>query len=1231
MSAPSDLAQIRLEYPDLPISEHRADILAALREHRVIVVAGETGSGKTTQLPKMLLESGARHIAHTQPRRIAARAVAERVAEEIGVELGTFVGYRFRFTDRTAPTTALTVMTDGILLASIRRDRLLKAYDAIIVDEAHERSLGIDFLLGYLAWLLPQRPDLTVVITSATLDTDRFATHFGGAPVISVAGRTYPVEVRYRPREPDVDEVQAICEALIELDAEPPGDTLVFLSGEREIRDAADAVADLGLTGTEVLTLYGRLSAAEQHRIFAPHTGRRVVLSTNVAETSLTVPGIRYVVDTGTARISRYSTRLKVQRLPIEPVSRASAQQRAGRCGRVAPGICIRLYSETDHDARPEFTEPEILRTNLASVLLQMATLRLGDIERFPFIDPPDRRSIAAGIALLEEIGAITPGAGTDLTNRVTEVGRRISRLPLDPRLGRMVLAGVAGGCVDDVIVIAAALSIRDPRERPIDQAGQADAAHARFVDPTSDLLTVLNLWRYLSERQRALSSTKFRALCRNEFLHYLRVREWQDLVTQIRSALREVDRSGRARGTRTAHADGPRDHDGSVDGDAIHRALLAGMLSHVGSYDPERRIYHGARGARFTLWPGSTLAKGSGRKAAPPAWVMAAELVETTRLWGRMAARIDPEWIEPLAAHLVRRSHSEPQWSARRGCAVAVERVTLYGIPLVTDRRIAYDRIDPEVARDFFIRHALVAGEWRTRHAELLANSALLQEARDLEERTRRDVVVDEDALTEFFAARIPTSIVSGRHFDSWWRKARRRDPDLLTLPRDLVITEAPVEEFPSEWRGYDLTYRFDPTDDRDGVSIHIPLADLPSVPEPIAPIPGLRHDVVVALLRALPKELRKRLGPAPTAAEGLLAELGGDLDSPEWRERLSRAALRIAQVDIAEDAWAWDAVPPHLRATIVVHDADGAEVAAGRDLGLLRQTLAAQAAAAVTQAVPGLVVEDLREWPTHWREEAVSTSAGREVTAFPTIVAADDGTVALRVLPTRAEQIAAMPRGVARLLVRSVPLRGNDLTLTTTQKFVLARNPHGSVAGLLEECRAAAARDLVDEVGVPRDAAGFDALVARFRREQPVRVQATLESLVDVLAAWWEATEALAGLTGQPHVTADVRRQLDGLVHPGFVLDTPADRLGDIGRYLRAITRRLSAFDAARDLLRLEQLEPFDAGYRALPPERRTSPAGVRLRWLIEEFRVSLWAQELGTREKVSPKRLAAALAAT
>ena len=1217
-----DASRLRVHYPaDLPVSERRDDIVAALRDHQVIVIAGETGSGKTTQVPKMVLEAlgtpeSTPRIAHTQPRRIAARAVAERLAEELGTGLGDAVGYRVRFTDRTRKDTAITVMTDGVLLASIRRDRLLQQYDAIIIDEAHERSLNIDFLIGYLAWLLPQRPDLRVVITSATLDTQRFSDHFGGAPVIEVSGRTYPVEVRYRDPA-DIDEVDAVCDAVEELLIDTDGDVLVFLTGEREIRDARDALSDRLGQAIEIVPLYGRLSADEQHRVFAPHDSRRVVLATNVAETSLTVPGIRSVVDAGHVRISRFSTRLKVQRLPIEPISQASAAQRSGRCGRLGPGVCIRLYSEQDLLARPAYTDPEILRTNLASVLLQMATLGLGEVDDFPFLEPPDRKAVAAGITILEEVGALRPASGSEpLAGRVTEIGRRLARLPVDPRLGRMIVQAEREGCVDDVIVIAAGLAIRDPRERPEDQAGAADAAHAKFVDPTSDLLTLLTLWDYLETSQASQSSTRFRAQCRREFIHYLRVREWQDLVAQLRSALRLDNTPGSS----------------SRDSDAIHRSVLSGLLSHIGMLAPDEDSrtsrtppYRGARDSRFALWPGSVLAR------SRPEWVVAAELVDTGRLWGRMVARIDPSWIEPLAGHLAQRSHSEPVWSTRQARAQCVERVTVLGLPVVVNRRIPLARLDTDEARRMFILHALVRDEWGHRHAVLRANAERIAEQRDRLQRARlAEDTLDEQRIVDFYAARVPSDITSGRAFDTWWRRTRTEQPHLLDLPDDLLRDIPTEEDFPGTWADrYLLTYRFAPGDPRDGVTVHVPVTALPTLPDEAfdAQVRGYREDLVTALIRALPKEVRKTLGPAPDAARALAARI--DIDSP--RASLTAAAREGHGVDIPRSAWPFDSVPDHVRPTIAVEDSDGREIAAGKDLATLRRQCGEQSATAIREAMPHLEQRSVTAWPEV--SLAPETDAGH--LAVPGLVAEDDGTVSLRVFPTVLDRDVRHPRGVARLLARMQPLRIADLRLSDGDKLLLARNPHGSVAALLDDASEAVAFDLMDEAGgPPLTEPEFAGLREEFRRRRVPMMRDLLLACIPSLQSWWTVHQGLE--RGAPSTLGaaydDIAAHLDDLVGGRALARTRLAGMPDLQRHLQALERRLSALprDAARDLVRMEQVHGVEDAYLRLSDEQRASAEGRRIREDIKDLRVSLWAQDLGTPAPVSAKRLLDRIAA-
>ncbi|MEV4544164.1 ATP-dependent RNA helicase HrpA [Micromonospora echinaurantiaca] len=1283
-------AELRLEsrraavpvitYPaGLPVSERRDEIAAAIRDHQVVIVAGETGSGKTTQLPKICLELGRGvHglIGHTQPRRLAARTVADRIAEELGTELGDVVGYKVRFTDQVSDRSLVKLMTDGILLAELQTDRMLRQYDTLIIDEAHERSLNIDFILGYLRQLLPRRPDLKVIITSATIETERFARHFAGpatdehpegapAPVVEVSGRTYPVEVRYRPlvevteaEEEDADDeenvrdqIQAIGDAVEELAAEGPGDILVFLSGEREIRDTAEALGKLvqkkrALLGTEILPLYARLSTAEQHRVFAPHSGRRVVLATNVAETSLTVPGIKYVVDPGTARISRYSSRLKVQRLPIEPISQASANQRKGRCGRTSDGICIRLYDEQDFLSRPEFTDPEILRTNLASVILQMTAIGLGDIAAFPFIDPPDRRNITDGVNLLHELGGLDV-TEADPAKRLTPLGRRLAQLPVDPRLARMVVEGERNGCGTEVIVIAAALSIQDPRERPADKQAQADQAHARFTDRESDFVTLLNLWRHLREQQRALSSSAFRRMCKAEFLNYLRVREWQDIVSQLRQVLRTPEGDGRGRGRRgagEAAADGGRrgaagaDLPEEIDTPKVHQSLLAGLLSHVGLKDAQKNEYLGARGAKFALFPGSALFR------KPPRWVMAAELVETSRLWGRVAGRIEPEWVEPLAQHLVKRSYSEPHWEKKQAAVMAYEKVTLYGVPLVTARKVNFGRIDPALSRELFIRHALVEGDWSTHHQFWRDNQRLLTEIEELEHRARRrDILVDDETIYQFYDERIPADVVSGRHFDAWWKKTRRDRPELLTFTRELLVNagRGGVDEadYPDEWSAdgvnLPLTYRFEPGTATDGVTVDIPLPLLNQVPAESFDwqVPGLREELVVALIRSLPKAVRRNFVPVPDYARAALAAMPAG-EEP-LLDALTRQLRRMTGVTVPRDAWDVEKLPAHLRVSFRVLDEENKPVAEGKDLPALQRQLKAEVRQVVAAAAPDVARTGLREWSIGTLPRTIEqVRAGYAVTAYPALV--DEGaTVGVKVFDSPAEQEAAHWAGTRRLLRLTVPSPAKFLQgrLSNEAKLALSRNPHGGVQPLIEDAAGAAIDKLVGDAGGPAwDADGFAAVREKVRADLVDTVVEVMDRVRRVLAAAY-AVEQRLGRTQNLAVVAalaDIRAQLTGLVHAGFVTETGYARLPDLLRYLTAIERRLDRLpgNPQRDKQQQDRIAVVWKEYQdmlaALPPTRRTSAAVRQIRWMIEELRVNVFAQALGTPYPVSEQRI-------
>ncbi len=1222
-----------LTYPaELPVVARREELLETIREHQVVVVAGETGSGKTTQLPKLCLELGRGirgTIAHTQPRRLAARTVAERIAEELSVPLGGAVGYSVRFTQRSTADTLLKLMTDGLLLAEIQHDRLLRRYDTIIVDEAHERSLNIDFLLGYLRELLPRRPDLKLIITSATIDPGRFSEHFGGAPVVEVSGRTYPVEIRWTepPAEDEApaDEPELLADAVEELLAEGRGDVLVFLSGEREIRDAAELLTGRLGPRVEVLPLYSRLSVAEQQRAFRPHANPRVVLATNVAETSVTVPGIRSVVDAGTARISRYSARLKVQRLPIEAVSQASADQRAGRCGREGPGVCIRLYGEEDFAARSRFTDPEVQRTNLASVILQMASLGLGEVEAFGFLDPPDARQIRDGVALLHELNAIDPDAA-DPRKRLTATGRRLARLPVDPRLGRMVLAADGLACADELCVIASALSLQDVRERPAELRAQADQSHARFKIEGSDFLGVLELWRYLDGLQADLSGNQFRKRCKSEFLHHRRIREWQDLVGQLRTAAEGV---------------GVTINQSPAKPLVVHRAILAGLLSHLGRRTPRGREYEGARGSRFVVFPGSGLSRGQAK------WVMAAELVETSQLFARTVAEIKPQWIEPLAGHLVKRTYSEPRWEPRQASVVATERVTLYGLPIVEGRTVAYGRIDPALARALFLRRALVEDEWESPHDFVAENRRRLDEVEALEQRTRRrDLLVPDDVRLDFFDARVPADVVSGHHFDRWWREARRADPALLTYPRELLLrggADVDPKARPAVWKQGELrlalSYRFEPGTPEDGVTAHVPLAALGRL-EPRGfdwLVPAFRHELLTALIRGLPKELRKPLVPVPDLVEEILASVKPR--SAPLLEVLGRELEARRGVRVSAELWRPAELPEHLRMRFSVEDDAGRVVAFGEDLDALREQVRPALQAELAAAAPELERTGETTWTFGTLPAAVALpGTGGATQAYPALV--DEGeTVGVRLLDTPAAQTDAMRLGTLRLLTLTTPSPSRWVRdrLDLAAQVALAAAPHGSLGAVVEDARRAAGEALLAEAGGPvRDVASWQRLRDHVAGNVAERTLALVLEAVAVLAAAGELRVRLDRPVpaAAQHAVDDVRVQLLGLLGPGFLSATGAARLPDLARYLRAAVHRLERVGQNPELDRrhsteLRALEDEYAAALAAVRAGRAVPEALReVPWLIEELRVALFAQPLGAR-KVSAKRIRRVLA--
>ena len=1221
----------KIRYPaSLPITDRHDELLETIRDNQVVIVAGETGSGKSTQLPKICLELGRGvegTIGHTQPRRIAARSIANRIAEELGVAVGDTVGYAVRFSDQTSDATLVKVMTDGLLLAEIHRDRKLRRYDTIIIDEAHERSLNIDFLLGYLTTLLPERPDLKVIITSATIDTERFSQHFGDAPVIEVSGRAYPVETRYRPlddpeRPEPRDQTQGICDAVEELFTEANGDILVFCSGEREIRDAVDALDALDLPHTEIVPLYARLPAAQQNRIFASHTGRRVVVATNVAETSLTVPGIRAVVDTGTARISRYSKRTKVQRLPIEPISQASADQRAGRCGRLGPGVCIRLYSEDDYNARPAFTEPEIRRTNLAAVILQMTARDLGDVETFPFLEPPDSRSVRDGIARLVEVGAIREGRrGGRL--RLTKLGRQLADLPIDLRLARMIIEANRTACLREVLVIATALAIQDPRERPVDKQAQADQAHARFADEESDLYAWLNLWRYLGDERRSGTSSRFRRMCRTEYLNYRRVREWQDLHAQLRDVTRQM---------------GFIPNKEPAEREVVHRALLTGLLSNIGRKEPGSHAYRGARGTVFSINPGSSQFKRN------PEWVMAAELVETSRLWARGVAEVQPEWIEAAAGHLVTRSYSDPWWDAQRGSAVANESVTLFGLSLQTERTVQYGRIDAAAARDLFIRHALIAGEWDGRHRFVEHNAGVIDEALELESRYRRsDLLVDDETLVAFFDARIPSDVVSVRHFDRWWKEVRLTDPHRLDLSVDDLVdphADVPDEDaFPRVWQYGNVTmplaYEFEPGSDNDGVTIEIPIGELDRVDPGIFDwqVPGLREELVVALIRSLPKALRKRLSPIPETARSVLE--GHDAGAGGLMPFLRRELTRRAGVPIPFDAFDMDRIPAHLLPSFRIVDDAGEVLAEGSDLTTLRDELGSEVRTAMERTGHGIETTGRTSWDFGDLPSAVEIPGpGRPITAYPALT--DEGeTIGVRLFATPAEQTEAMWDGTKRLLTLDLPSAARRLRPLVTEdgRRAVAAGPYASFAEWADDCLSCAVDDVLASAGGPAwDRTTFERLREVARRTAPDVLIEVASGSLQILDEHLEIREAMSEFTADPYrdAVADIDEQLDRLLYPGMLSAVGKDRLADVLRYLQAIRRRLGRLrdHVGRDRRSMERVRDLERRRDELVDAVPEAEGLVEVAWMLQELRISLFAQEMGTKGKVSEKRIVEAM---
>lgn len=1222
-----------IDYPDLPVSKKKQEIADAIDANQVVIIAGETGSGKTTQIPKICLELGRGVkglIGHTQPRRLAARTVANRIADELKTPLGHQVGFKIRFSDQVSDSTYIKLMTDGILLAEIQQDKFLNQYDTIIIDEAHERSLNIDFILGYLKQLLPRRPDLKLIITSATIDPQRFSKHFNDAPVIEVSGRTFPVEVRYKETEQgDYDQIQAITEAVDELITEKPGDILVFLSGEREIRDTADALNKRQYRHTEVLPLYARLSNAEQNKVFAAHSGRRIVLATNVAETSLTVPGIKYVIDPGTARISRYSVRSKVQRLPIEAISQASANQRAGRCGRVSNGICIRLYSEEDYLNRDLFTDPEILRTNLASVILQMMALNFGKIEAFPFVQPPDSRSINDGFKLLEELGAIDSQQGRQ---RLTTKGKQLAKLPIDPRYARMVIEAANLDCLHEIQIIASGLSIQDPRERPQDKKQQADQKHEDFTNKESDFLGYFQLWQVFKEQQQALSSSQLRNWCKKNFINFMRMREWQDIVSQLKKSCAEL-------------GFGITSQEASYQ--SIHQAIISGLLSHIGTKDKDRE-YLGARNSRFMIFPGSGLAK------SQPKWTMVAELVETAHLFGRVAAKIEADWIEPLAQHLTKTEYSEPHWSKKQGVVQAFEKVTLYGLVIVTQRRKAYSQIDPVVSREIFIREALVNMDSRMTFAFLSHNQNVIENVESLEDKSRRrDLLVDEETLIQFYAEKLPDYVCSEASFKKWWKKTSAATPGLLNFdPKSLLkktTSHIDGHSFPETFKQHNLTlaldYHFDPKDIDDGVSLMVPLALLNQVtPQGLDwLIPGLQHELIVALIKGLPKSLRRNFVPAPNYADACIADMqqvNNKGETLDFLPTLSLKLKRMTGVEVEVSQWQLEKLPPHLTFNIKVLDNKGKLIAQGRDLLKLQHQLKSEVKENLQQvATPEVEQSGLLEWSIDSiPKEFINKNSGYEIKAYPALV--NEGkTVAVKLFEQANIAEASHKTGLRKLVILSIPspVKYMQDKLPNKAKLGLYFNPFGQIKSLIDDCIDAAVDNMIERYCAEfntdiRDKKHFQKVVEFIRQDINEEVLDIAQKVEVGLTIAHGIKKKMKGNVPLNLIYAHghIKAQLDSLVYKGFVADVGATKLSDWQRYIKGITKRLEKLpvDPTKDKLHQLNIEKAELAYKnkcnKFPANQPLPPELKEVRWLLQELHVSFFAQQLGTSTPISIKRI-------
>ncbi len=1225
----------QLSYPEsLPVSGKRLKIAEAIRSHQVVVIAGETGSGKTTQIPKICLEIGrgiSGMIGHTQPRRIAARSVAARIAQELDCPLGDAVGYKIRFNERVKHDSYIKLMTDGILLAEIQHDRFLNHYDTIIIDEAHERSLNIDFLLGYLKQLLPKRPDLKVIITSATINTERFSHFFNHAPIIEVSGRTYPVEVRYRPllsegEKEAKDQDEAIINALYELERiDPLGDTLIFLAGERDIRETAELLRKQRLRDTEILPLFSRLSASEQDRVFKSHTGRRIVLATNVAETSLTVPGIRFVIDPGTARISRYSTRSKVQRLPIEPVSQAAANQRKGRCGRVSDGVCIRLYSEEDFQSRPDFTSPELLRTNLASVILQMKQLDLRDIAHYPFIEPPESRQINDGYHLLHELGAIDP------KRQLSEIGKTIARLPLDPRLARMIVAAAQEGALTEVMIIVAALAIQDPRERPMDAQQKADEFHRRFAEKQSDFLSLLNLWNYFQQQKRHLTQNKLRKLCRDEFLSYLRMREWIDIHSQIVTLVHEI---------------GLKENTTVAGYEQIHRSLLAGLLGNIAikdvsekSQDEKKRSlsrkgrYLGGRNIRFDIFPGSSLHK------KQPKWVMAAEIVETSKLYARMVAAIEPQWIETLALHLIKRSYSEPHWQKKRAQVVAYEQVTLYGLILVSRRAVNYGAIDPVISREIFIREALVQGQYQTRAGFFIHNHTLIDEMEEIEAKARRrDVMVDEEVLYQFYDERIPAGITNGAQFEKW---NKQQIDDALFMSRDLLIQQGKMpdnhHQFPDHislcQTNLPLHYHFEPGHPRDGVTADIPLPLLHEMKPAMFDwlVEGLFRDKLIALIKGLPKTLRRNFVPAINFADLLIEQISKE--NGDLFDQISHQLLRITGIEVKREQWQQVSLPDHLKFNLRILEKENQLIAEGRDL----QALQAQFSDKVREDLQDHNFEEYqKEGITRWDfgalEKQVSLQKeGIVFNAYPALVAEKE-CVAIRLFEDETIAQTHSRKGLCKLfnLQNRDKIRYLEKEFSRQQRITLLYTSMGEPRHLLSSyIQTVIAHALFEsDHSIPRNEEQFSLRSDKAHNQLMTLGQTITSTLLEILESHQRISKRINSVIPVEMINAiaDIREQLKRLVYPEFIENIPLKWMLRIPVYLLAIEKRLDKMGQSLQKDRESQIQVQKLEQEFYPKFEKVqhNDEWIEFRWHLEELRVSLYAQELKAITKVSVKRL-------